>query len=94
MLEKYKQYCDFLSLVALSNNLRVIATEKLPNYILYVGKGNNSSLIKTTFRNYRPWWTIEETNPDNPNINMFWFQLRQNEILDNFKENIKTENDF
>ena len=78
MLEKYKQYCDFLTLVSLSNNLRVITTEKLPNYILYVGKGNNSSLIKTTFRNYRPWWTIEETNPDNLNINMFWFQLRQN----------------
>jgi hypothetical protein len=74
--------------------MRIVATEKTANYVLYVGKGNNSSLIKTTFRNYRPWWTVEELNPDNPNVNMFWFQLRQNEILDNFKENIKSEADF
>ena len=94
VLEKYRQYTDFLSLVNLSNNLRVQVTEKLPSYVLYVGKGNNSSLIKTIFRNYRPWWTVEEMNPTNPAINMFWFQLRQNEILDNFKENIKGESDF
>jgi hypothetical protein len=94
ILDKYRQYTEFLSLVNLSNNMRIVATEKIANYVLYVGKGNNSSLIKTTFRNYRPWWTVEELNPDNPNVNMFWFQLRQNEILDNFKENIKSEADF
>lgn len=33
-------------------------------------------------------------NPGSSSINMFWFQLRQNDVLDNFKENIKTEADF
>lgn len=61
--------------------------------MIYVGKGNNSSLIKTLFRNYRPWWTIEE-NPANSNVNLHWYQLRQNEILDNFKENPKSESDL
>ncbi len=46
------------------------------------------------FRTNRPWWTLQENNPDNPNINLYWYQLKQNEILDNFKENIKTEADF
>jgi hypothetical protein len=94
VLEKYKQYCDFLGLINLTNNLKVQLTEKTSNYVLYVGKGNNSSLIKQLFRTYRPWWTVEENNPDNPNVNLFWFQLRQNDILDNFKENIKNETDF
>lgn len=83
--EKYKMYMDFIGLVNLTNNLRVQVTEHLPSYVLYVGKGNNSSLIKNLFKTHRPWWTIEENNPDNPNINLHWFQLRQNSILDNFK---------
>lgn len=85
---------DFISLVNLTNNLKVQITEHVPSYVLYVGKGNNSSLIKNLFRTHRPWWTIEESNPDNPNINLHWFQLRQNNILDNFKENMKMEADF
>ena len=84
-MEKYKLYIDFLSLVNLTNNLKVTVTEKVPNYVLYVGKGNNSSLIKNLFRTNRPWWTVEESNPDNPSINIHWYQLRQNSILDSFK---------
>lgn len=94
IMEKYRLYLEFLGLVSLSNNLRVQVTEHVPNYVLYVGKGNNSSLIKSIFRTYRPWWTLEEFNPASPNINLYWFQLRQNDILDNFKENMKSENDF
>lgn len=94
ILEKYKQYVDFTNLVNLTNNLKVQVTERVPSYVLYVGKGNNSSLIKNLFKAHRPWWTVEESFADNPNINMFWYQLRQNEILDNFKENMKTEVDF
>lgn len=92
-MEKYRQYVDFLGLMSLSNNLRVQVTEHAQNYVLFVGKGNNSSLIKTLFKTYRPWWTVEE-NRDSPNINLFWFQLRQSDILDNFKENNKSELDF
>lgn len=87
-------YMDFINLVNLTNNLKVQISEHVPSYVLYVGKGNNSSLIKNLFKTHRPWWTIEENNPDNPSINLHWFQLRQNSILDNFKENMKTEIDF
>lgn len=69
-------------------------TEPTAPYVLYVGKGNNSGLIKNIFRTYRPWWTLEETNPDNGSINLYWYQLRQNDILDRFKENLKGEGDF
>jgi hypothetical protein len=62
--------------------------------VLYCGKGNNSGLIKSIFRTTRPWWTVEENHPDNSTINMFWFQLRQNDIIDNFKDNNKTEADL
>lgn len=85
ILEKYKTFLDFTGLMNLTNNLRVIVTEHIPNYVLYVGKGNNSSLIKQLFRTYRPWWTLEEFNPSSANINLHWYQLRQNNILDDFK---------
>jgi hypothetical protein len=51
-------------------------------------------LIKQLFKTYRPWWIIEEFNPTSPNINLHWYQLRQNSILDDFKENMKGQNDF
>jgi hypothetical protein len=85
---------EFTTLINLTNNLHVSVTEKLPNYVLYCGKGNNSGLIKSIFRTTRPWWTVEENHPDNSTINMFWFQLRQNDILDNFKDNNKTDADL
>lgn len=80
-------------MINLSNNIE-ITHEIERNYTLYVGKGNNSPLIKTLFRNYRPWWTIEESNPNNPDINLYWHQLRQNLILETMKELKKTDQDF
>lgn len=70
-----------LSYVNLSNNLKVIAKEFTKPYVLYVGKGNNGSLIKNIFKNYRPWWVIEDHDPTNQEINIHWYQLRQNQIL-------------
>ena len=87
-------YLQFLNLVNLTNNIKITVNEPTPPYVLYVGKGNNSGLIKNIFRTYRPWWTLEENNPDHANINMYWYQLRQNNILERFKENIKSEADF
>lgn len=77
MVERYKSYLDFLNLVNLSNNLRVQVNEQIPHYSLYVGKGNNSALIKNLFRTYRPWWILEESG-ESQNINLYWYQLRQN----------------
>jgi len=59
VLEKYRQYNDFTSLVNLSNNLLVQAAQRSSNYVIYVGKGNNSALIKSIFKATRPWWTVE-----------------------------------
>ena len=59
-----------------------------------MGKGNNGSLIKSIFRNYRPWWTLEEQEPENEKINLHWYQLRQNHILENLKEIFKTDLDY
>jgi hypothetical protein len=52
-------------------------------YIIYVGKGNNSTLIKNVVNN-RPWWVVTEDRND-PTINMVWTQLRQNEVLSDLK---------
>lgn len=60
---KYEQYTNFLSYINISNNLKV-SCESFDNpYVLFVGKGNNGSLIRNIFRTYRPWWTIEENDP-------------------------------
>ena len=42
-----------------------------PKYIVYVGKGNNSKLVKRIFR-IRHWWTITN-DPKNPQINLVWY---------------------
>jgi hypothetical protein len=52
-------------MINFSNNMEVNYDIER-KYTLYVGKGNNSSLIKNLFRTYRPWWTIEEANPNSP----------------------------
>lgn len=53
---------------------------------MYVGKGNNGILIKNIFRTYRPWWNLEDSDPSNSHINLHWYQLRQNNILERFKQ--------
>ena len=48
---RYRQYKEFLAAVNLSNNLRIVneKSEARP-YIIYVGKGNNSTLIKNVIK--------------------------------------------
>lgn len=81
---RYRHFKEFLAAVNLSNNLRITneKTEVRP-YVIYVGKGNNSTLIKNIIKN-RPWWQLTEDRND-PNINMVWTQLRQNEVLADYK---------
>jgi hypothetical protein len=50
---------NFLSYINISNNLKINSDELEQPYVLYVGKGNNGSLIKNIFKNYRPWWVLE-----------------------------------
>lgn len=58
-------------------------------YVIYIGKGNNSTLIKNVVKS-RPWWIITE-DKDDPNINMVWTQIRQNEVLADYKSLKDTE---
>lgn len=84
LLGRYRQYKEFLGTVNLSNNLRIL-NEKIEckPYVIYVGKGNNSTLIKNVIKS-RPWWQLTEDKND-PSINMVWTQLRQNEVLAEYK---------
>lgn len=81
---------SFISLINISNNVKISCSEFDKPYVLYVGKGNHGSLIKSIFRSYRPWWIIEETNPDNPNVNFHWYQIRQNSLLEKLKDHPST----
>ena len=87
---KYNMYKDFQKYVNLSNSLSVKNSSFHSPYVFYVGKGNNGSLIKNIFRNYRPWWVLEE-DPSSERINLFWYQLRQNQILERLKNVFKSE---
>lgn len=77
LLMRYRQYKEFLDAVNISNNIKIInEKQEMKPYVMYVGKGNNSTLIKNVIKN-RPWWVVTEDKND-PAINMVWTQLRQN----------------
>jgi hypothetical protein len=56
---------------------------------LFVGKGNNSKLIKTIF-SYRFWWKITH---DESEANLVWTQKSRKKVIDHLpevsKENFK-----
>ena len=84
LVHKYNQYMNFLSYINLSNNLKVHNGPFEKPYKFHVGRGNNGTLIKNLFRNNRPWWTLEDDLESNL-VNLQWFQLRQNHVLDDLK---------
>lgn len=47
------------------------------NYLVYIGPGNNSSLIKRVFAS-RPWWTIANTKEK---ANFVWTQWKDSKFL-------------
>jgi hypothetical protein len=47
---------------------------------VYVGKGNNSKLIKNIFRN-RFWWNIVNKNDPNKKINLVWSQWSKPKVF-------------
>lgn len=53
-------YWDFCLFVSLLNNLGTLPTPTA-NYKAFVGKGNNSILIKTMIKN-RFWWNIADND--------------------------------
>ncbi|OMJ87511.1 hypothetical protein SteCoe_10765 [Stentor coeruleus] len=61
-----------------SNNVAIVPSQN-PNYIYFLGKGNNSELVKRIFTS-RPWWTQadEETFP---NVNLAWTQILNTKFI-------------
>jgi hypothetical protein len=51
-------------------------------YKCYVGKGNNSILIRTLFKT-RFWWLLHDKE-EIEKVNFMWTQLRKNPIMDTF----------
>lgn len=52
-------------------------------YKCFVGKGNNSMLIRTLFKS-RFWWLLHEKE-DFDKVNFIWTQLRKKTLMEQLK---------
>ena len=68
-LEKYLMFLAFVN-ASLRVNYERIDKQK---YTVYIGKGNNSKLIKKLFK-IRHWWNVTN-DKKNPDINLIWYIL-------------------
>jgi hypothetical protein len=57
------------------------------SYKAFVGKGNNSILIKNTLKN-RFWWNISDNDSE---ANLNWQQSRDNKFIQLLKANTRIE---
>jgi len=73
----YLDFCLFISLLNKFNQLPI----SNGIYRAYVGKGNNSILIKNTLK-ARFWWNISENDSD---ANFNWQQSRDNKLIETLK---------
>jgi hypothetical protein len=55
-------------------------TQPQQQYKCFVGKGNNSILIRTLFKT-RYWWLLHDKE-EIEKVNFMWTQLRKNPIMD------------
>lgn len=53
---------------------------EIKRYIVYVGKGNNSKLIKKIFSN-RFWWNIATKKDSNKKVNLVWSQWSKPKVF-------------
>jgi hypothetical protein len=71
---KEQLYREFLSNIALSNGLAFHNPKtSFPAYKYYIGKGNNSMLVKMCFKNR--WWWVQgdiEIDSDWESYNFIW----------------------
>lgn len=73
-------YLDFCLFVSLLNRYIGLHTS-IASYKAFVGKGNNSILIKNTLKN-RFWWNISENDGE---ANLYWLQNRDNKFIQQLK---------
>ena len=74
--KKLKNFLDFLFKINYSNNIYIPfelarPDEAVPKYKAYIGRGNNSLLVKSLIKR-RFWWEIVD-HPDN-SVNFYWSQ--------------------
>ncbi|CAD8054068.1 unnamed protein product [Paramecium primaurelia] len=71
---KLLSYHHFLFVVSTQCNFYVVPSNNLIELKFKVGKGNNSLLIKETFKQ-RWWWTLNQ-EADNKELNFIWTQIK------------------
>ena len=76
---KFEAFKDFLWKVNFSNGLYVRIPDELDSpYKVFVGRGNNSLLVKGIIRR-RPWWQLVDKITDDTNF--VWTQLKVNDFF-------------
>lgn len=72
----YQDFCVFIS----SLNKIKLTPSPVVLYKAFVGKGNNSILVKNAIKN-RFWWNIVAEKTNNQDVNFIWAQQRDNEYV-------------
>lgn len=69
---RHTSFRAFINKINFTNNICISSPKPMnvPSYTFYIGKGNNSSLVRSAFK-WRWWWT-ETTSTDITQINMSW----------------------
>ena len=88
---KLSSYKDWMFKINFSFNVIVKPPSTSPNFVPYkyfIGKGNNTLLLKTLMKQ-RWWWAPVESQEDT-NVNFIWTQWKQNPFLALLKQRRKT----
>lgn len=78
---KEKYYREFLLQILKSNGVEKVQfpTQSFAPYKYYIGKGNNSGIVRTALKS-RFWWSMGEAD-DWSGYNFIWTQWKSNKIL-------------
>ena len=83
---KEKYYREFLMKINLSNNFSLVFPKNtFAPYKFYVGKGNNSILVRNALKS-RFWWSAGDFEEWHE-YNFLWTQWKSNKILSQIKTN-------
>jgi len=82
---KEKYYREFLIQTLKSNGVEKITfpTATFPPYKYYIGRGNNSGIVRTALKS-RFWWSMGEFD-DWSDYNFIWTQWKSNKVLSAMK---------
>ena len=81
---KEKYYREFLAKINKSNNYdNKFPSSTFPPYKYYIGRGNNSILVRAALKT-RFWWSMGDFD-EWSDYNFLWTQWKSNKILDSIK---------